>query len=109
MPHTDFPITFKELQALMNSIGVFLVQKDLDKIKPRLHWERDRNVPVPPGFQNTPDKVTTLLPDFEFEDHQVPVYDRAYVEDLLTVIMGARVVDAKHRIQAILSWMKKTG
>jgi hypothetical protein len=75
-PETDSPVTLKRLQLVMNEAGFFLCMHDPKT--GRLHWEHKSGR-----------LITTLAPDFRADGHDDPVYEMAYVLDLLPKIAGA--------------------
>lgn len=92
-PATDNPCTFKRLQLVMNSGGYFLCKQEVDGDgKGIFHFENTKTGKV----------ITILAPDFSAVGYDLPVYDMAYVLDLLPKIVGQESPEAGHKLIATL-------
>jgi hypothetical protein len=97
---TIFPITFKQLQMLFNSIGYGLGKRSGDI----LHWNQETK---PEGLKKEagewPTVVTTKMPTLTSPGISELVYDRSYVIDLFKHITGDPQDKLGLKILAILS------
>lgn len=92
-PETDSPCTFKRLQLVMNSGGWYLCKQETDSAgKGIFHFENTKTGKV----------ITILAPDFSAPGYDLPVYEMAYVLDLLPKIGGQASPDEGHKLIATL-------
>jgi hypothetical protein len=99
MPSTNAPVKFADFQALLNRIGYGLSHHDQKNA--RIHWSLDGKTPSK-GFEKAPLLLTTLRPDFTAAGIAEQVYDRDYVVDLLTTVLGNQTAHVGHLLMAIL-------
>ena len=91
LPVTDAPITFKQLQIILNKLGYYLSRHDPGR--KIIHWHKE---------SGTDNPITTLRPDFQAIGYTEPVYERDYVLDLLLSIGGGNNDDDGHKLLAVL-------